>query len=105
MKGVILAAGQGSRLHPLTADRPKCMVEIQGKPIVHYIINAYLSSGITEIIVVNGYLGKVLEEYCLSNFPQTQYFGLYISNLCYSHNLYARICIASFYLVICRNCF
>jgi len=42
MKMIILAAGEGSRLRPLTNDKPKCMVEFNGKPIVDYILKGVL---------------------------------------------------------------
>ena len=55
MKSIILAAGQGTRLRPLTDDRPKCMVEFNGTPLLHYQINTLKESGITGITVIAGY--------------------------------------------------
>ncbi len=63
MRALILAAGFGSRLMPLTREVPKCMVEYQGKRIIDYEIEALKSAGITEIAVVGGYLFEVLKEY------------------------------------------
>ena len=60
MKGIILAAGQGSRLLPLTADRPKCMVEYQGKPIIDYTLAAFAKCGVSDISIVKGYLSETL---------------------------------------------
>ena len=60
---LILAAGQGSRLMPLTANKPKCMVEFRGRPIIDYLIDAYDKSDLDEIIVVTGYKHSTLEAY------------------------------------------
>ena len=63
MKAIILAAGQGTRLRPLTDDKPKCMVEFQGKPIIDHIIDNFKLCGIDDIVVVNGYKGNILEQH------------------------------------------
>lgn len=63
MKAVILAAGQGARLRPLTDDRPKCMVEFQGRPIIDRLIETLRECGIDEIVVVGGYCLSRLEEH------------------------------------------
>lgn len=63
MKAIILAAGQGTRLRPLTDDRPKCMVEYRGKPIIDYILSAIKDVGIEDIAVVGGYKIGMLKEY------------------------------------------
>ena len=55
MRGIILAAGQGTRLRPLTNDRPKCMVEVDGKPIIERQLEVMRTCGIEDIIVVAGY--------------------------------------------------
>lgn len=53
--GIILAAGRGSRLAPLTDSIPKCMVSVCGKPMLHWQIDAMRKCGITKIVVVAGY--------------------------------------------------
>ncbi|ALW63991.1 sugar nucleotidyltransferase [Campylobacter jejuni] len=63
MNAIILAAGFGSRLMPLTKDQPKCMVEYKNKKIIDYEIEALKSAGINEIAVVGGYLNDVLKNY------------------------------------------
>ena len=50
-KGMILAAGQGTRVRPLTLDLPKPMVPILGKPVMEYLIEHLARHGITEIMV------------------------------------------------------
>lgn len=68
MKALILAAGFGSRLMPLTQHNPKCMVEYQGRKILDYEITALREAGISKIAVVGGYLFEVLSTYLQSNF-------------------------------------
>lgn len=56
MRVIILAAGQGTRLRPLTNDRPKCMVELDKKPLLEYQLDLFKEFNITDINVVTGYL-------------------------------------------------
>ena len=55
MQAVILAAGQGTRLRPLTDHRPKCLVEVHGKPILQHQLEALCSVGIRECVIVVGH--------------------------------------------------
>ncbi|MBU0526982.1 NTP transferase domain-containing protein [Candidatus Micrarchaeota archaeon] len=63
MKAVILAAGEGVRLRPLTSTRPKCMLYVAGKPILHHLLLEAKKAGITEAIVVVRYLKEKVTEY------------------------------------------
>lgn len=58
---VILAAGRGSRMLGLTAERPKCLVELAGRPLLHWQLDALRAAGIPRILVVRGYAGRCLE--------------------------------------------
>ena len=55
LKAIILAAGQGNRIKPLTNEKPKCMVELFGKSLIEHQINAYRSCGISDINIVTGF--------------------------------------------------
>lgn len=55
MRAIILAAGQGTRLRPLTDECPKCMVPVVGRPIIDWQIELFYKMGIKDIIVVRGY--------------------------------------------------
>ena len=55
MQAVILAAGEGTRVRPLTKSRPKGLIPVANRPIIEYIIRALHQAGIREIIVVAGY--------------------------------------------------
>ena len=62
-KAIILAVGQGSRLHPYTKNLPKCMVEIGGKPLVQYQIDVLQNAGIQDINFVGGYMIEKLKTF------------------------------------------
>ena len=62
MKAVILAAGQGSRLRPLTNDRPKAMIDFHGRTLLERQIDRFLKFGITDIAVVTGYCHEVVKS-------------------------------------------
>lgn len=60
---VVLAAGRGSRLGPLTRDRPKCLVEILGEPILGWTVRALEQFGVDRLIVVVGYRHEQIREF------------------------------------------
>ena len=62
-KGMILAAGQGTRVRPLTRDLPKPMVPILGKPVMEYLIEHLARHGIHEIMINVAYHHQRIEEY------------------------------------------
>ena len=72
MKAIILAAGRGTRLKPLTNKTPKALVEISGKPILQWQIEAYLFSGIkeSEIFVVGGYKSEKIKSFLKKYYPK-----------------------------------
>ena len=61
MNVIILAAGQGTRLRPLTDDRPKCLVPLHGTPLLQWQLAAARSAGIRNISVVRGYLKDTIQ--------------------------------------------
>lgn len=63
VKGMILAAGQGTRVRPLTRDMPKPMVPILGKPVMEYLIEHLARHGVKEIMVNLAYHYQKIEEY------------------------------------------
>lgn len=67
MQCVILAAGKGTRLRPLTENRPKPLVKVGGKTLLDHIVEA-IPSSVDELIIVTGYLGHMIEEYCGDEF-------------------------------------
>ena len=62
MQAVILAAGEGTRLRPLTEDKPKVLVEVDDKPLIEYAFDALIDIGVEEFVVVVGYKKEQLME-------------------------------------------
>ena len=60
MKAIILAAGKGTRLYPLTLEKPKCLLEVGGKSVINRQIAAIHEIGIEDIVVVVGYKKEVI---------------------------------------------
>jgi choline kinase len=60
MRAIILAAGQGTRLSPLTDDRPKCLVPFLGKPILDHVLASLAAAGIDDVAVVTGYRADMI---------------------------------------------
>ena len=58
---IILSAGQGSRLLPLTADKPKCLIDFAGKSLLRWQVEALAANGVTDISVVTGFKSDVVE--------------------------------------------
>lgn len=54
-KAIILSAGQGRRLSPLTDDRPKCLIDLAGRSVLHWQLAHLHAAGVTEAVVVTGF--------------------------------------------------
>lgn len=74
-QAVILAGGKGERLRPLTNDRPKPMVAVNGRPFLEYLISLLKKNGIKEVVLLLGYLPEKVIEYFGDGSP----FGVRIS--------------------------
>jgi mannose-1-phosphate guanylyltransferase len=74
MKAMILAAGKGTRVRPLTYDLPKPMIPLLGKPVMAYLVEHLAKYGVTEIMVNVSYLHDKIEDY----FGEGDQFGVQI---------------------------
>jgi mannose-1-phosphate guanylyltransferase/phosphomannomutase len=63
MKAVVMAGGEGTRLRPLTINRPKPMVSLVDRPVMQHIIELLKLHGITDIIITVQYLANVIQDY------------------------------------------
>lgn len=68
MKALILAAGLGSRLAPITNDKPKSLVEVNGMPILFRQIEKLQENNINDITIVTGYKSEILENKVMANY-------------------------------------
>ena len=75
MKAVLLAAGEGVRLQPLTATRPKHLISVGGKPILQYCLEAVKNAGINEALIVTHYMGDAIRQH----FGEGEKLGLHIT--------------------------
>ena len=62
MKAIILAAGMGTRLRPITLTLPKCLVPVNSKPILEHQMEALLTAGVRDLILVVGYLSELVSN-------------------------------------------
>jgi MurNAc alpha-1-phosphate uridylyltransferase len=63
MKAMILAAGRGERMRPLTDFVPKPLLRVRNKPLIQYHVEALAASGITELVINYAHLGKQIVDY------------------------------------------
>jgi dTDP-glucose pyrophosphorylase len=62
-KAVLLAAGRGTRMRELTADMPKPMMEVRGKPVLQYIVEGLRDAGVRRFLVVVGYRAEAVQNF------------------------------------------
>ncbi|MFK3771817.1 N-acetylmuramate alpha-1-phosphate uridylyltransferase MurU [Pseudomonas sp. NPDC089406] len=74
MKAMILAAGKGERMRPLTLHTPKPLVQAAGKPLIEYHLEALARAGFTEVVINHAWLGEQIE----AHLGDGQRFGLSI---------------------------
>lgn len=98
MKGIILAAGRGSRMKTLTDDRPKCLVELNGKPLLKWQVDALHAAGIYEIAIITGYKRRLLASLGLIEFHNSRWAetNMVSSLACASAWLESDSCIVSY---------
>ncbi len=89
MKGLILSAGIGTRLHPLTRTQPKCLVHVAGRPMMEYQLDSLRRAGVESCTIVVGYMAEAVTGYFGSD-----YRGIalsYVKNTAYAttNNLYS----------------
>jgi glucose-1-phosphate thymidylyltransferase len=69
MIAIIPVAGAGTKLRPHTYTQPKSLIPVAGKPILGFIIDQLLESGIQEFVFIIGYLGEKIKEYVEASYP------------------------------------
>jgi mannose-1-phosphate guanylyltransferase len=63
MRALILAAGLGTRLHPLTITTPKCLAPIGGRPLLDYWLHALFAAGIERVLINTGHLAEIMRAH------------------------------------------
>lgn len=84
MRAILLAAGRGSRMEKFTVDRPKCLLEVGGRALIDWQLEALRQAGMEEIGIVRGYLGNKLKREFVTFFdnPRWQQTNMLASLLC-----------------------
>lgn len=98
MKAIILAAGRGSRMGGATADQPKCLTPLLGRPLLDWQLDALRGAGIERIALVRGYLGEKLAREGLQTFdnPRWAETNMVMSLACASTWLSSDVCLVSY---------
>ena len=89
MKAVILSAGQGKRLLPLTADNPKCLLNINDRSLIEWQINELVKCGIERVAVVVGYHAERVEQLLHRRFDSQRIRTLYNPTYSWADNLFS----------------
>lgn len=94
MQALMLAAGMGKRLGRYTQNGTKCMVQVNGKALIEYAIEALVKANIKKFVLVVGYRSEILKEYISSKFNESNLNGMkieYIENPVYdkTNNIYS----------------
>lgn len=79
MKAIILAAGTASRLRPLTADTPKCLLKVGERTLLQRSLDALIAAGIREFVIVTGYLHEKIETFVKQTYGES-------IDVCFIHN-------------------
>jgi len=69
MKALIPAAGVGTRLRPITNTQPKALIQVADRPIIGHILEELVRIGVSEVVLVVGYLGHMVLDYARREFP------------------------------------
>ena len=98
MRGLILAAGRGSRINEITDKHPKCLIKIHDQTLLNMQLDAFNKSGINELGIITGYKREMLAEYGLKEFynPSWNKTNMVSSLLCASDWLQYSPCIISY---------
>ena len=95
MQGLILAAGASRRLYPLTENKPKCLLDVGGIPILSHQLNALKKYNIKEVIIVLGYYQDMIVDYIKNNHSEMK--------LTYVTNEYFLETNTSYSLYLCKD--
>jgi choline kinase len=87
MKALILAAGIGSRLAPITDNVPKSLVAINGQPILMQQIDSLRQSGVTDITIISGYKYSIMENAVHTKYSEINFINN--TDYAYTNNMYS----------------
>ncbi len=86
---LLLAAGMGSRLSPLTDSIPKCLVEVNGIPILERLIRSLRNYGFKRLVVVTGHLSEVIQDYLGNRYADIEITYIHSPRYKTTNNIYS----------------
>jgi choline kinase len=89
MIAVILAAGTGTRLRPLTENKPKCLLNVGEKNILQRTLENVIANDINEFVIVTGYLEQQIKDFVSANFPDILVSYIYNEAYAVTNNIYS----------------
>lgn len=89
LKAVILLAGKGVRLHPISRHVPKCLLPIGSKPLLSYSIDNLLTAGVTSFIIVTGFESRQIRNFFHQSYPKLQATFVYNNKFETTGSLYS----------------
>lgn len=89
MIAVIPAAGMATRLRPLTEHTPKCLLPVEGTPLLGRALNAVIGADINEVVIVTGFLGDQITEYVKKHFPSLKVHWVNNGQYASTNNIYS----------------
>jgi HAD superfamily hydrolase (TIGR01450 family) len=89
MKAIILAAGIGSRLKPITEQKPKTMVLVNNKPILSYLIEGLIKNNIKKIVICVGYKSNQIISFCRDNYKDIEFNFVENKDFTNTNNMYS----------------
>src|SRR5438128_56472 len=89
MQAIILAAGYGNRMRPLTFSTHKTMLEIAGRSVIEWIIDALLESNVSDITVVTGYRADDLQAHLMQSYPRLEVRYVHNERYAQTNNIYS----------------
>lgn len=75
LKAIIIAAGRGARLAPLTEECPKCLLPVNGKPILEYQLEAFRQNGIEDMVIIKGFQAEKIAYPGLKSYLNEDYLN------------------------------
>ena len=89
MIGVILAAGMAKRLRPLTDTKPKCLLKVGERTLLERTVESMAAVGISEFVVVTGYLSEMIRDFLTSHFSHLAFHFLHNADYAHNNNIYS----------------
>lgn len=86
---LLLAAGMGSRIQPLSCEKPKCLIEVDGSSLLEKTISALENAGFKELIIVTGHLAELIESFLMQRKSKLKIRTVHNAAYATTNNIYS----------------